>query len=108
MKMMTMMRSGLVLAVLAAAAVTGVSVAPVAAAEAQAKSTATTKGVIKTFDDAAVVIIPSDNKKVEVTFQVSPATTKTGAVAAGDQVSISYYFEAGKRVAAAVNGKVAK
>lgn len=101
---------GVVFAV-AMSAMTGVATVALKAearAEKQARATATSKGVLKTIDDSSVVIVPSDNKKVEASFAVSASTTRSGALAAGDQVTVTYYFEAGKRVATAVVGKVAK
>lgn len=107
MKMSKMLFGGVVVAMLAVTGVATANVRAEARAAEQAR-TATTKGVLKTIDSTSVVIVPSDNKKVEASFLVSESTTRSGALAAGDQVTVTYYFEAGKRVATAVAGKTAK
>lgn len=70
-----------------------------------APATTTMKGVIKKIDDAAVVLTPSSNKNAEVTFQLTAAAKKTGAIAVGDTVSVTYYYDNGARVVTAVTGK---
>jgi hypothetical protein len=72
---------------------------------AQAPRAAALKGVIKSIDGSTAVIVPNDNKKVEVTFKVTSDTTRTGAVAAGDEVTVSYRFEKTERIATALTGK---
>jgi hypothetical protein len=73
--------------------------------QAQTARVATLKGVIKSIDDASAVVVPNENKKAEVTFKVTPETTRTGAVAAGEEVTVSYRFEQTQRVATALTGK---
>jgi hypothetical protein len=65
----------------------------------------TSKGVIKKLDDATVVIVPEDNRNVEVPFKVTSATTKSGALTAGEAVTVTYYFEQGQRVATQLAGR---
>ena len=108
MKTFRMLVGGIALVATMTATVATVAVKAEARAAGQARATATIKGALKTISDEAVVIVPSDNKKAETSFIVSATTTKTGALAAGDQVTVTYYFDAGKRVATAVAGKVAK
>ena len=72
---------------------------------AQAPRTSLLKGVIKSIDDSAVVVVPNENKDVEVSFKISSGTTRTGAVATGDEVTVSYHFEQTQRVATALAGK---
>ena len=66
---------------------------------------ATLKGVIKKIDDASIVLTPSNNKNGEVTFQLTAAAKRTGAIATGDSVSVTYHFENGSRVVTSVTGK---
>jgi hypothetical protein len=76
-----------------------------AVAAAQAPRAAVLKGVIKSIDDSAVVVVPNENKKSELTFKITSATTRTGAVAAGDEITVSYHFEQSARVATSLAGK---
>ena len=103
----TMKRAcGVMLTVMATMLVTAAEYAGEPAVQAaQARRTSALKGVIKSVTDQAVVIVPNENNKVEVTFKVTSETTRTGAVAAGDAVTVSYYFEQAQRVATAVAGK---
>jgi hypothetical protein len=75
------------------------------AVAAQAPRVATLKGVIKSIDDSSAVVVPNENKKVEVTFKVTSETTRTGAVAAGNEVTVSYRFDKTERIATALTGK---
>ena len=74
-------------------------------ASAQAPRASLVKGVVKSIDDSALVLVPNENKKMEVTFKVTSATTKTGAVATGDEITVSYHFEQSQRVATSLAGK---
>jgi len=78
--------------------------APVALA-AQAPRTAVLKGVIKSIDDSAAVIVPNENKNAEIAFKVTSDTTRTGAVGVGNEVVVSYRFEKAERIATALTGK---
>ena len=73
-----------------------------------APQTTTMKGVIKTIGDTSIVLTPSANKKVDVTFELTAAAKRTGALAAGDTVSVTYYYENGARVVTSLAGKEAK
>lgn len=75
------------------------------AAVATQRSTSKLKGTLKSLDATSAVVVPADNKNAEITFQVTAATQKTGAVAVGDVVEVAYYFEQGRRVATALTGK---
>jgi hypothetical protein len=79
-----------------------------ASAAQSAPATATRKGQIKKIDDSTLVMIPSDAKKTEATYALSADTKKTGSLAVGDEVEISYHYERGKVVVTAVMGKTAK
>jgi hypothetical protein len=98
---------GVALVVMAATFVTAAEYAGVDQVEAaaQTKRTSSLKGVIKSIDDSAVVVVPNENKRVEVTFKVTSETTRSGAVAAGDEITVSYHFEQTQRVATALAGK---
>jgi len=78
--------------------------APVALS-AQAPRPAVLKGVIKSIDDSAAVIVPNENKNAEIAFKVTSDTTRTGAVAVGNEVVVSYRFEKAERIATALTGK---
>ena len=83
----------------------GDEISATVAVAAQAPRTAMLKGVIKSIGDSTAVIVPNENKKVEVTFKVTSDTTRTGAVAAGNEVTVSYHFEKAERIATALTGK---
>jgi Cu/Ag efflux protein CusF len=91
------------------AAMSGVMPAATAVAHAKtaqsAPLTTTMKGVIKKIDDASIVVSPSTNKNAEVTFDLTSAAKREGALAAGDAVTITYYYENGKRIVTSVAGK---
>ena len=99
--------AGMVFAVamasLAGAAPLGVSVE--ARAAQSAPLTTTMKGVIKTIDDKSIVVVPSSNKKSEVSFDLTSSAKREGVLAAGDAVAITYYYENGKRVVTDLEGK---
>src|SRR5262245_2365261 len=70
-----------------------------------AKKTSTSKGIIKSLNDSAIVILPADDRNMEVTFRVTSATTRTGELSTGEIVTVTYYFEQGQRVATVLTGK---
>jgi hypothetical protein len=79
-----------------------------AAAAQTAPVSATRKGVVKKIDDTTIVMTPADDKKTQVTYALSPATKRTGQIAAGEEVVISYHYEQGKVVVSEVSGKPSK
>jgi hypothetical protein len=90
------------------AAMTGVVPAVLHAKAAQsAPVTTTLKGVIKKIDDSSIVVSPSTNKNAEVEFDLTSSAKREGALAAGDTVTITYYYENGKRVVTNLAGKAA-
>ena len=94
---------------LAAVLVAGVAQMASTSVEARAlqgsQATTTMKGVIKTISDTSVVIVPATNKKAEVAFDLTSSVKREGALASGDDVAITYYYENGKRVVTEVAGK---
>lgn len=108
MKTKTIKYVGGMMIIMAAVSVGTLAWSPATAvveAAAQARRVSSLKGVIKSINDTQAVIVPNDNNKVEVTFQLTSETAKTGAVAAGDNVTVSYYFEKTQRIATALAGK---
>jgi hypothetical protein len=83
----------------------GSTVVEQARAVQSAPVTGTLKGVIKKIDDASIVLTPSNNKNAEVTLQLTAATKRSGAVATGDAVTVTFHFENGARVVTSVTGK---
>jgi len=100
-----MVCSAVVVSMLAVGAGFAGSVRVQAAAMQKAPVTTTLKGVIKTIDDKSVVIVPASNKKSEVEFDLTSSAKRTGALAAGTSVEVSYYYDSGKRVVTSVSGK---
>src|SRR5262245_41995877 len=70
-----------------------------------AKRTSTSKGIIKSLNDTTIVILPADNRNMEVTFKLTSATTRSGELSTGEVVTVTYYFEQGQRVATLLAGK---
>ena len=70
-----------------------------------APATTTMKGVIKTINETSIVLTPSSNKNAEVTFQLTATARRTGTLAAGENVSVTYYYENGARVVTTLIGK---
>jgi hypothetical protein len=78
------------------------------AAAQTAPATATRKGVIKKLDDTTLILQPADAKNTEATYTLSSETKRTGRLAAGEEVVISYHYERGKVIVTAVAGKSSK
>jgi hypothetical protein len=101
---------GVVFAI-AMATAAGMTMTAAGTAEARTAQTApittSLKGVIKSIDDKEVVIAPSNNKTGEVEFDLTSSAKREGELAPGDQVTITYYYENGKRVVTDVAGKAA-
>jgi hypothetical protein len=95
---------GIALVVLATGFVTVMEHASVEVQAAQARRTSQLKGVIKSVGDDAVVVVPNENKKAEITFKVTAETARTGSLEAGNPVTVNYYFEKTDRVATALTG----
>jgi hypothetical protein len=72
-----------------------------------APASATRKGVIKKIDDTTIVLTPSDDKKREATYALSPSAKRTGQCGVGDDVVVSYHYEKGRPVVTLVSGKTA-
>jgi hypothetical protein len=70
--------------------------------------TGTLKGTIKSINDNQLVLTPSNKKNGEISFDLTASVTRTGSLAPGEAVSVSYYFSNGKRVATAIAGKKTK
>jgi hypothetical protein len=92
----------------ALALVLGGSVTSTIVSAQTAQVSATRKGVVKKIDDTTLVFAPVDAKKTEVTYALSAETKRTGTVAVGDEVAISYHYEHGKVVVTQVAGKPGK
>lgn len=73
-----------------------------------AQLTATRRGVIKKADDTTLVMTPADAKKNEATYTLSVETKRSGILAVGDEVMISYHYDQGKVIVTAVTGKPSK
>ena len=71
----------------------------------EARQGARMKGTLKSIDATSAVVVPSDNKKAEITFEITPTTERSGALAAGAQVEVVYVFADSKRVAKQLIGK---
>ena len=74
----------------------------------KAPVTTTLKGVIKSIDQQAIVLVPAGKSSAEVTFDLTPSVKRNGTIAAGDSVEVVYYYEAGKRVVTELDGKAGK
>jgi hypothetical protein len=100
---------GVVSALIVGGAVVAVPLASPATAAAgvvqNAPVTTTLKGTIKTIDQSSVVLVPSGSKSGEVTFQLTPSVKRSGDLAAGGAVTVTYYYEKGQRVVTALAGK---
>lgn len=81
---------------------------PVATLEAQTPRTAKLKGTLKSLDTSAAVITPNDNKKVEVTFELTETTERSGDLEPGAEIEVVYYVAQAKRVATQLIGKAPK
>jgi hypothetical protein len=73
-----------------------------------AQVSATRKGVVKKIDDTTLVFAPVDAKKTEVTYVLSAETKRSGTLAVGDEVAISYHYEHGKVIVTQVTGRSGK
>ena len=80
---------------------------PVVTLEAQQR-TAKLKGTLKSLDTSAAVITPNDNKKVEVTFELTETTERSGDLEPGAEIEVVYYVAQAKRVATQLIGKAPK
>jgi len=67
--------------------------------------TAIVSGVVKSVDGASLVITRSNAKGPEEAFQLTSSTVKKGTLASGDTVSVRYWLDNGRKVAAAVTVK---
>jgi len=63
------------------------------------------KGSLKSIDQTKLVLVPDDNKKVEVTLDLGPDTRRSGTLTPGSPVVVRYYFQHGQRVVTEVVGK---
>lgn len=61
-----------------------------------------TKGVVKSVDDTSLVITRPSGKVKEMTFVISPATARKGALATGATVEVRYRTDATQNIATAV------
>jgi hypothetical protein len=91
-----------------AAVVSSNSVVAAAGVAQSAPVSTTMKGVIKSIDDNTNVLVPSSNKNAEVTFQLTADAKRSGELAAGGQVAVTYYYDKGQRIVTAVAGKTSK
>lgn len=61
-----------------------------------------TRGVVKSIDDATLVITPSGKNHADMTFAMNASTERSGTIAAGTSVSVRYRDDAKMHVATAV------
>lgn len=100
-----MKTTGRVLVITLALALGGQSSSTILSAAQTSPATATRKGVIKKVDDTTLVLQPADAKNTQATYSLSADTKRTGNLAVGDEVVISYHYEHGKVIVTAVTGK---
>jgi hypothetical protein len=75
--------------------------APEAPAPAPAPTHAV-RGVVKSCDSKSLVVTRSSKKPSDLTFVLTPATLRTGTIAAGSKVSVRYRADGKTLVATAV------
>jgi hypothetical protein len=63
---------------------------------------------VKKADDTPLVMTPADAKKTEATYTLSAETKRSGPLAVGDEVVISYHYEQGKLIVTEVTKKSSK
>lgn len=103
---MKRLRIAALVAVIAAWPVVSSAQTPPAAPKTQPapkQVTATMTGVVKSVDDASMVITRSNAKGPEETFVLSSTTTRKGDLLAGDTVKVRYYLDDAKKVATVVD-----
>ena len=101
----TNVTAAMVLAMTLVAVPTAMAISPDSSSALQAPRVSKLKGTIKSLDATAAIVVLGDTNKSEISFQVSSATEKVGALESGASVEVSYYFSDGKRVATALTGK---
>jgi hypothetical protein len=68
-------------------------------------ATITRKGVIKALDEASVSMTPNDNKQATMTFPLTAAAKRSGALAVGEPAAVTYYLEDNRPVVTELAGK---
>jgi hypothetical protein len=77
---------------------------PAKPAEPHEVATHATKGVVKSLTSSAITITRvTAGKRVDTSFQLTPATQRAGAIAAGVTVEIRYRTEGKQRIATAIS-----
>lgn len=71
-------------------------------------ATHATKGIVKSVDDASLVITKGAKAAKTQTFVLNATTVKKGDLAAGARVEVRYRAEGGQNVATAVTASVPK
>jgi len=62
----------------------------------------TLKGTIKTINDTSIVVTTPEKK--DASFQLTSSVKRTGTLATGSQVVVTYYFDNGQHVVTALTG----
>ena len=101
----TNVTAAMVLAMTLVAVPTAMAISPDSSSALQAPRVSKLKGTMKSLDATAAIVVLGDTNKSEISFQVSSATEKVGALENGASVEVSYYFSDGRRVATALTGK---
>ena len=101
----TNVTAAMVLAMTLVAVPTAMAISPDSSSALQSPRVSKLKGTIESLDATAAIVVLGDSNKSEISFQVSSATEKVGALENGASVEVSYYFSDGKRVATALTGK---
>jgi hypothetical protein len=78
-----------------------------AAHKTKAAPTHATSGVVKSVDDATLVITRS-GKAGEMTFTLNPSTHREGTISVGAPVSVRYHAEGKTNIATAVQAHAKK